>query len=359
VLNALVNPKGLSTQLGFEVATDANGPWTGTAAQDVGDGTAARERSQSIFGLDKCTRYFFRARATNSIGTSTGDVLSFTTDCAPIVRTLPVAPISAQGAVLNGSVTPNGPETTYYYDYGTTAAYGNRTRLLSAGTGREAKQPLSEPVTGLTPETTYHVRIVADNALGHAEGNDVTFVTPPLTGPAGSNGTNGGNGVNGTPGTAGTAGTPGAPGPKGTLVAGSGNQVLLNGDARGLLIIRSGLVKVGTAGRRAAQVRLPIFCKKETGRSCAGTVKLRTIGLINPSTTGRNKAKRRVTIGTFEYQLAAGKKGYAIATIQPEKVDLMRRVKSIAITISVQVTDANNNRQTIVRKARMIARKTV
>lgn len=348
-LNGLVNPKGLAaTNVGFDY-----GPTTayGNAANtpDLPAGTDNVPVTAEIGGLTKCTTYHFRVRATNAKGTALGQDLTFTTDCQPTATTLPASPVGATGAVLNGSITPNGPEATYFYEYGETTAYGTKTRVLTAGSGREAKQPLSEPITGLKPETAYHARIVAGNSLGVTQGNDVVFTTPAQSGP----------GPQGSTGTPGTPGAPGAPG-KTTTVQSNTNSTLRNGDARALLVIRSSLARVGLLGRRAGQIRLPIFCKKETGRSCAGTVKLRSRVKINPSSKfGVKKKSRLVTLATFEYQLAAGKKGYAIATIQPEKLDLMRLRKKVKVNISVQVTDANNNRQTIVRKGTFVAQKTV
>ena len=79
---------------------------------------------------------------------------------------------------------------------------------------------------------------------------------------------------------------------------------------------------------------------------------------MNPSSKrGVRKAKRRVTFATFEYQLAQGKSGVAITQMTPEKVDLLRLRRglgrTIGVTISVQVTDAIGNRQTIVRNGRL------
>ena len=78
-------------------------------------------------------------------------------------------------------------------------------------------------------------------------------------------------------------------------------------------------------------MRLPIYCRKKTGRTCAGTVKLRTVGRITPNSRARQGAKRRVTFITFEYQLAQGKTGYAIARLSEEKLDLMKQLKKVKV----------------------------
>ena len=75
--------------------------------------------------------------------------------------------VSATGATLNGTV--DGPAQDVHFEYGTTTAYGVATTATSAGTAG----PVTATISGLTPETTYHYRIVADGELG----NDRTFTT--------------------------------------------------------------------------------------------------------------------------------------------------------------------------------------
>jgi len=47
----------------------------------------------------------------------------------------------------------------------------------------------------------------------------------------------------------------------------------------------------------------------------------------------------------------------AISQIQPEKLDLLKRIKRSSIDILVTVCDANNNRQTIRRAGSLILAK--
>jgi hypothetical protein len=347
-LNSSVNPLGTGSSLHYEIGT-TTAYGTNVPAQDVligDDLSPVSPNGVRATNLSRCTTYHFRVVASNSFGTTFGNDQAFTTWCAPGVATLDATGISATSAFLNGRVVPNGPVSTYHYSLGTSAAYENgNTPERTAGAGFDPFEPLTVPVSGLKPQTTYHFRIVGSNALGSNAGNDVTFTTPPLTGPAGATG---------APGTPGAPGAPGARGPQGSPgVSGSSTNTTITND-KGLLRIRASLVKVGTAGRRRGQVRLPIFCTKKTGRTCAGTVKVRTINRINPSVR-RKKAKRRVTFLTFEYQLQQGKKGYAISDMSIEKLQLIEKIKSVAVQISVQVTDSGGNRQTIVRNGRLRA----
>ena len=91
---------------------------------------------------------------------------------------------SAYAATVGAAVNPDGSATTYRIDYGTTASYGHATAALPAGgvlTGT-ANQQVSGALSGLTPLTTYHYRVVATNAVGTTYGRDRTFrttVVPP------------------------------------------------------------------------------------------------------------------------------------------------------------------------------------
>jgi hypothetical protein len=79
-------------------------------------------------------------------------------------------------ATLNGTVNPNGFDTHYYFQYGTSTSYGSATGEGDAGSGTSGVGK-SNTVT-LSPGTTYHYRIVASNAGGTTDGSDEQFTTP-------------------------------------------------------------------------------------------------------------------------------------------------------------------------------------
>ena len=96
----------------------------------------------------------------------------------PVVTTGAASNIEPTTVVLNGTVTPKGANTTYYFQYGTTSLYGSVTPAgsVAAGSGRVR---VSAAVTGLAPVTTYHYRLVAQNSQGVARGKHRTFKTKP------------------------------------------------------------------------------------------------------------------------------------------------------------------------------------
>lgn len=81
-------------------------------------------------------------------------------------------------ASVEGTINPEGVEAHYHFEYGPTTAYGSTTaEEASASAGPVSVPPTS--LTGLTPLTTYHYRLVAVNANGKSRGVDGEFKTGP------------------------------------------------------------------------------------------------------------------------------------------------------------------------------------
>lgn len=97
---------------------------------------------------------------------------------APTASTGAATSITSTSATLTGQVNPNNEATTYYFEYGPTNTYGARTP--DQGPTGAVKQSIdaSAPVSGLSPGTTYHYRLVAVNASGTKRGGDKRFTTP-------------------------------------------------------------------------------------------------------------------------------------------------------------------------------------
>src|SRR5215210_2987192 len=93
----------------------------------------------------------------------------------PAATTGGAANVTFSSARVNGSIDPNGSPTSYYFQYGTTRAYGTQTATTPVGTGQNPVR-VSTDLTGLAPATRYHYRIVAQGA-GTALGGDRTFTT--------------------------------------------------------------------------------------------------------------------------------------------------------------------------------------
>ncbi|HEV7937942.1 MAG TPA: hypothetical protein VGP18_07965 [Solirubrobacteraceae bacterium] len=95
---------------------------------------------------------------------------------APTATTGSATAITASEATLHGTVNPEGAETKYYFEYGTTESYGSKTTEASAGSGMSNVEE-SKTITGLAANTKYHYRIVATNSNGTTDGADQSFST--------------------------------------------------------------------------------------------------------------------------------------------------------------------------------------
>jgi hypothetical protein len=94
----------------------------------------------------------------------------------PTVATGSASNVTATSATISGTVNPNGQQTSYYFQYGMSAAYGRATASTSAGAGNAAVAA-SALLQGLQRRTTYHYRLVATNATGTSYGADRAFKT--------------------------------------------------------------------------------------------------------------------------------------------------------------------------------------
>ncbi len=102
----------------------------------------------------------------------------------PTATTEAATSITENDATLRGAIDPNGQPTSYYFNYGATASYGEKTTELSVGSD-SASHLLSAPVSGLAAGTTYHFQIIAIYASGASTvlGGDRTFLTASPSGP--------------------------------------------------------------------------------------------------------------------------------------------------------------------------------
>ncbi|MDB6032367.1 MAG: hypothetical protein JWM16_2705, partial [Verrucomicrobiales bacterium] len=108
---------------------------------------------------------------------ATQDATSTALLVPPIVATQPASAITGTSAVLNGLVNPCGTNTSYYFQYGLTTAYGSNTPLASLPAGL-ASVPVSASLASLAPGVLYHFRLLATNSVGTNAGIDRTFTTP-------------------------------------------------------------------------------------------------------------------------------------------------------------------------------------
>lgn len=123
---------------------------------------------------------------TTTTATTTASATTAAAPSSPPTLTAALGPVSAvvrSGATLAGaiSVPAGSPSTTVTYDfqYGTSTAYGSATPSATAS-ATPSGVSVSAPLTGLTPYTTYHYRMVASDCSAvscQAVSPDQTFTT--------------------------------------------------------------------------------------------------------------------------------------------------------------------------------------
>jgi CSLREA domain-containing protein len=102
---------------------------------------------------------------------------------APLVSTTPALSIALTSAILRGTITPSSQGTGYFFEYGTTTAYGSQTLGLFLPPPSNSPVPVSFFIAGLKQGTTYHFRLVALNGDGTTRGADQSFTTNDRTKP--------------------------------------------------------------------------------------------------------------------------------------------------------------------------------
>ncbi len=182
-LNGAVNPNGKSTKYHFKWGeTTAYGQET-TVPPAIG-GSTSTPVSASLSGLTPGKLYHYRLVAENEGGPAEGVDRTFTTltpPGPPTAITSTASAVSELAATLKGTVNPNGQATEYWFEWGTTNAYGDETEPLPVAATDRASHAESLQLTGLLPGTVYHYRLVAENASGPSDGLDHEFKTssPP------------------------------------------------------------------------------------------------------------------------------------------------------------------------------------
>ena len=200
-LSGTVNPEGTepssNTTWCFEYAREGEPKYHLGIAGIPGEavpGTANVEVTAALTGLEPNQTYHYRLVAVNDVNSPTGtsnacntgnayetdgeDKLFTTVALAPIVSTDEAAAVSATTATLDGSIVPRGVDARYHFEYGPTTSYGASVPLPDgdAGTGTTGES-VTESIGGLTPNTTYHYRLVATTSGGTTYGWDQAFFT--------------------------------------------------------------------------------------------------------------------------------------------------------------------------------------
>lgn len=145
------------------------------------NGTGSGSFTSTLSGLTGNTIYYIRAYATNSVGTSYGQEISFSTSpVIPLLTTTDPSATSTTSGTSGGNISSDGGSaiTVRGVCWSTSVNPTIASEKTSDGTGTGS---YSSNMTGLIVNTLYHVRAYATNAVGTAYGTDKTFTTDPAT----------------------------------------------------------------------------------------------------------------------------------------------------------------------------------
>lgn len=140
------------------------------------DGNGVGSFISNISGLTAGRTYHLRAYAINSVGTSYGEDISFTSkSTSPSPRTF-VQKIYSTEATCGGDIVSDGgqPIISRGVCWG---LYQNPTIADSKTIDGSGTDTFTSNLTELTPNTTYYVRAYATNSVGTGYGNEITFTT--------------------------------------------------------------------------------------------------------------------------------------------------------------------------------------
>jgi hypothetical protein len=182
-LNGSVRPEGFPlSECKFEYGLTADYglsiPCSPSAATIAGD-FDSHAVSATPGSLQGNATYHFRISAAGGIGSYKGADKTFTTLGGPLITEQAVGSVAQTSATLYGQVNPRGFNTNFYFEYGTSAAYGSKAPVdtdIFVGSGTEDVKGFQK-VSGLQGNTTYHYRIVAISTAGTNISPDQTFTT--------------------------------------------------------------------------------------------------------------------------------------------------------------------------------------
>ena len=136
------------------------------------------EISADLTGLTKEQPYRVRLTVVGENGASSGRTIRVVPHAVVGLETEDADAVKARSARLRASMIGNGEATEYYFEYGKTLNYGEKTPTVQIGSPTE-EEDLEAAISGLELETTYNFRVVAKNTTGESKGDNLTFTTAP------------------------------------------------------------------------------------------------------------------------------------------------------------------------------------
>jgi len=167
----------------------------GSVPCDEGQSLASEtEVHAELTGLTYGSEYHYRLLLENAAGSNASFDQTFESlPLAPSVEATSVSNVNSDTARVHAQINPNGGDatynTTYRVEYVTQARFeaseyaeAAQSQSIDAGSAR-TPQAITAQLSKLAADTTYHYRVVAENASGTTKGPDRTFTTFPTATP--------------------------------------------------------------------------------------------------------------------------------------------------------------------------------
>jgi len=173
-ITATVNPNGIDTDCYFEYGpTVAYG--TKLPTKFIQAKLADVVISDTVQSLALDSTYHCRLVASNSAGTTQSIDKTFSVaNASPTIVSETSVSVFGNTAVLTATVNANYRFTDCSFEYGQNTSYGMHTGAKSIGAGGSGVV-VKDTIKGLSWDTTYHCRLVAENPAGRAVGTDQSF----------------------------------------------------------------------------------------------------------------------------------------------------------------------------------------
>jgi hypothetical protein len=235
---------------------------------------------------------------------------------APEAATGAATGVTATSADIDGVVSPHSTATSFHVLYGPTAAYGALAPVPDAVVGSDAgANGVSQTLTGLTPATTYHYRVVATYVGGSSAGADQTFSTaaaPPPEDPA--------------------------PVPAPPVPPTPPSTPLVPPPFAG--------IELGTFAAKASKartVKLTLACPTAAVGNCTGTDALATARKLR---VAKRKKPRILSLGKATFSIAPGSSGTVTIRLSRATAKLLAAKRVIRATQTAVASDSRNVRVT-------------
>ncbi len=175
-----LSPGGTVGPLSYQFDYNTNGTCVGGQSTPPVEVAEAKQLhvSATVQELEPNDTYTFCLVAMNALGEQAqgNEVSVLTGHQAPTIAGVSVSNMTSSEATVSAEIYPHGELATYRVEYGPSDVYGSSTTEASISV-QHGPADIQAQLTGLTPSSEYHYRIVATNHTGSEQSPDATFTT--------------------------------------------------------------------------------------------------------------------------------------------------------------------------------------